>query len=197
MKYSQKQIAIGLSAIALAGCASVQQTENKGQGKEESMSTNEISVTKKIVFTQKPNVVFDFVVAEDVLPKVLTGYGPLPAVIRTSEKSGPWTAPGSTRRVHLADDSTVREQITHFESSKYFAYRVFDFGHPLLRTLANEGKGEWTFLPVSEGTEVTWTYTFTAKNAFAAIPLSAIANVLWRGYMNVCIDNIEKLLTAK
>jgi hypothetical protein len=38
--------------------------------------------------------VFDFVVAEDVLPKVLTGYGFLPGVVRTSSNTGPWDTPG-------------------------------------------------------------------------------------------------------
>ena len=54
-------------------------------------------------------MVFDFVAAEDVLPKVLTGYGLVPAVVRTSGNSGPWDAPGSIRTVHLAGVTTARE----------------------------------------------------------------------------------------
>jgi hypothetical protein len=37
--------------------------------------------------------VFDFVSAEDVLPKVLTANGFLPAVVATSGNTGPWTEP--------------------------------------------------------------------------------------------------------
>jgi Polyketide cyclase / dehydrase and lipid transport len=194
MKNPRYRIAIGFITIAVASCASIQQVENKGQGKEEPMNSHEISITRKIVIASKPEVVFNFVAAEDVLPKVLTGYGPLPAVVKTSENTGPWTVPGSARRVHLADKSVLREQLTHYQPAKYFAYRVFDFGHPLLRTLATEGKGEWTFTEVPEGTLVTWTYTFTAKNALTAIPMSGITQVLWRGYMNVCLENTAKLL---
>jgi Polyketide cyclase / dehydrase and lipid transport len=194
MKYPGKRIAIGFISIALASCASIQQVENKGRGNEEPMSSHKISITRKIFMPHKPEVVFNFVTAEDVLPKVLTGYGPLPAVVKTSDNTGPWTVPGSARRVHLADKSVLREQLTHYEPAKYFAYRVFDFGNPLLRTLATEGKGEWTFTKGPEGTLVAWTYTFTAKNALTAIPMSGITQILWRGYMNVCLENTATLL---
>jgi hypothetical protein len=194
MKCPGKLITASLMTFAIVGCASITQVENKAQGNEESMNSHEISIIRKIVFVHKPEIVFNFVAAEDVLPKVLTGYGPLPAVVKTSENTGPWTIVGSARRVHLADKSTLREQLTHYEPSKYFAYRVFDFGNPLLRTLASEGKGEWIFSQVPEGTLVTWTYTFSAKNALTAIPLSGITQLLWRGYMNVCLQNIAQLL---
>jgi Polyketide cyclase / dehydrase and lipid transport len=194
MKYLGKPLAGSLMTFAIVGCASITQVEKNVQGNKESMNSHEVSITRKIVFAQKPDVVFNYVAAEDVLPKVLTGYGPLPAVVKTSENTGPWTIVGSARRVHLADKSTLQEQLTHYEPSKYFAYRVFNFGNPLLRSLANQGKGEWTFSQVPEGTLVTWTYTFSAKNALTAIPLSGITQVLWRGYMNVCLENIAQLL---
>jgi HTH-like domain len=38
--------------------------------------------------------VFDFVAAQDVLPKVLTGYGLVPGVASTSDVSGPWIVRG-------------------------------------------------------------------------------------------------------
>lgn len=41
--------------------------------------------------------VFRFVTAKDVLPKILLGYGPLPGVVSTSENTGPWHVPGSSR----------------------------------------------------------------------------------------------------
>ena len=44
--------------------------------------------------------VFDFIVPEDVLPKVLTGYGLLPGVVRTSGNTGPWDSPGSPAHPH-------------------------------------------------------------------------------------------------
>ena len=142
-----------------------------------------------------PEAVFNFIAAEDVLPKVLTGYGPLPAVVKTSENTGPWTEVGSARKILLADNTTVREQLTHYEPSKRFAYKVWEFGNPLVRALATGARGEWIFSAAPEGTLVTWTYTFTAKNAATALPMSAITQILWRGYMDVCLENSKRLMT--
>lgn len=158
------------------------------------MKTYEVSVTRHALIPGLPDAVFDFISAEDVLPRILTGYGPLPAVVRTSENTGPWDTPGSARVIHLADGSTVREQVTQFGKPRQFAYRVWDFGNPIIRALATEARGDWTFTAAPGGTEVKWTYTFTAKSAVAAIPLSAIAQLLWRGYMDVCLENSIRLM---
>ena len=159
------------------------------------MRTHEVSITKQAVIPGLPDEVFSFIAAEDVLPKILTGYGPLPAVIKTSENTGPWTVIGSARKIHLADTTTVREQLMHYEPSKRFAYRVWEFGNPIIRTLATGARGEWIFSPAQGGTLVTWTYTFTAKNAASALPLSGITQILWRGYMNVCLENSVRLMS--
>jgi hypothetical protein len=158
------------------------------------MTAPKVAVTRQAMIPGSPEEVFRFIAAEDVLPQVLTGYGPLPAVVRTSDNTGPWEQPGSTRRIHLADGTTVREQVTLHDRPRLFAYRVWDFGNPILRNLADEARGEWTFAPTPEGTLVSWTYTFTAKNGLAAVPLSGIARWLWRGYMDVCLDNAVRIM---
>jgi hypothetical protein len=106
--------------------------------------------------------VFDFVVAEDVLPKVLTGYGFLPGVVRTSSNTGPWDTPGSSRTVHLADGTTAREQVTAYERPQYFGYRTDRYTFTL-RHLANSATGQWWFNAQSGGTHVKWTYGFDSK----------------------------------
>jgi hypothetical protein len=161
------------------------------------MKVHEVSITRQAVIPDSPEAVFAFIAAEDVLPKVLTGYGPLSAVVRTSDHTGPWDKPGSARVIHLADGSTVREQVTHFDKPGYFAYRVWEFGNPIIRSLAAGARGEWTFTAAPGGTHVSWTYTFTAKNAVTAIPLSGITQILWRGYMNICLENSIRLMSLQ
>lgn len=139
--------------------------------------------------------VFALVTAEDVLPKVLTGYGPLPAVVATSERSGPWTEPGSMRVVHCADGSTAREQVTHHVAPSAFAYRVWGFSHPVLRMLAIEARGQWAFLGIDGSTRVEWTYTFVARHRAAVGPLWMFSRLLWRGYMDACLENVRGLLS--
>lgn len=158
-------------------------------------AAHRVAVTRQVVIARPPPVVFAFITAEDVLPKVLTGYGPLPAVVRTSEHTGAWDKPGSARIVHLADGNTVREQLTAHSVPGHFRYRVWDFSDKIIRSLATGAIGEWTFVSHEKGTLVTWTYTFSATNAAAAIPLSLIAKLFWRGYMDVCLENTTRLLT--
>jgi Polyketide cyclase / dehydrase and lipid transport len=184
-----------IALFALSGCASI--THVAAPGREPAVTVPMVAVTRQAMIPGTPEAVFRFIAAEDVLPKVLTGYGPLPAVVGTSQNTGPWDRPGSARLIHLADGSTVREQVTHHDGPRFFAYRVWEFGNPIVRRLADEARGEWTFVAVPDGTQVTWTYTFSAKNGWAAVPLSGIAQVLWRGYMDVCLDNAVRLMTAQ
>lgn len=184
-------LALTLAGV-LGGCASIRSVPD--QSGNANKPIYEVSITRTALIPGTPEKVFAFIAAEDVLPKVLTGYGPLPAVTRTSKNTGPWDKPGSARVVHLADGTSAREQVTRYSSPNDFAYRVWDFGNPVVKTLATEARGEWRFTPTGDSTQVEWTYTFVAKNAAAALPLSGITQLLWRGYMDVCLDNTAKLL---
>jgi len=84
----------------------------------------DVAVTLERFIAGDIQAVFDFVAAQDVLPKILTRYGLVPGVASTSDVSGPWDQPGSTRTVHLLDGSTLREGLTHHARPTYFAYRI-------------------------------------------------------------------------
>lgn len=186
---------IACGVLSIAACASIAQVESSSpSSSKEAMKVFEVAITREAIIPGSVKDVFAFITAQDVLPKVLTGYGPLPAVVKTSEVSGPWDVPGSARIVHLADGTTVREQITKFSSPREFAYRVFEFGNPIVGALATGARGEWTFSEAPGGTQVKWTYTFSAKNGLTAIPLSGITQILWRGYMDVCLENSIRIM---
>jgi hypothetical protein len=135
--------------------------------------------------------VFDFVVAEDVLPKVLLGYGPLPPVVSTSGHTGPWDQVGSRRIVHLRGGDRTGEEITAFERPEHFAYRVGDFSHAL-KYLASHGGGEWWFDESRGSTLVRWTYSFTPRSPLLGPVLWAFVRTLWRGYMRVALDETRR-----
>ncbi len=116
------------------------------------------------------------------LPRILLGYGPVPAVVSTTEQSGPWDQPGSSRTVHLADGSTAREQVTACERPGHFAYRVDEFSG-YVRYLAAEANGEWWFTEACQGTDVVWIYSFTARSRPAQLILLPVVKLLWRGFM--------------
>lgn len=131
--------------------------------------------------------VFDFLTAEDVLPKVLPGYGVLPGVVGTRDLTGPWDTPGSTRTVLLADGSNAREEVLAFERPRCFRYRIDRFSFAL-RHFATHGEGQFRFEEVVPGrTRVKWQYTFHAKNAPSALLLNLLVKTQWIAYMRVCM----------
>lgn len=138
--------------------------------------------------------VFDFVVAENVLPKVLLGYGPLPPVIGTRILHGPWERPGADRIVFLKGGGTVHEQIESIDRPTAYRYRIDDFRMGL-KYLASTGEGSWVFTPLgTDSTRVSWTYTFEALSPLTAPPLWIFANWPWRGYMGVCMAATRRQL---
>lgn len=190
-------LAIALVTVLL-GCASIQAVPavtSASTNPASARQSHEVSITRTALLPAPIEVAFDFIAAEDVLPKILTGYGPLPAISHTSDLTGPWSVVGSRRVNHLASGHTLREEVMLYDRSRSFGYRIWDFNHPVLRLLASGARGHWTFESVPGGTRVTWTYTFVATCGFAALPLSSMTQLLWRGYMDVCLENSARLLS--
>ena len=135
------------------------------------LKLNRIAVTMETRIEGAVADVFDFVAAEDVLPRVLAGYGILPAVVKTSGNTGPWDRPGSRRTVHLKDRTTAREEVTAYRRPEYFAHKTSEYTFAL-KYLATGAVGEWWFKLDGNSTELRWTYTFQGKSIFTAVPLS-------------------------
>lgn len=159
--------------------------------------TNSISITRSLTLPVSANLAFELITADDVLPKVLTGYGPLPAVEKTSGYSDNWNSPGVRRTVHLSDGSSLTETITKIDDNRFYSYEISDFNHPILKRLAKKGIGRWNFENTNEGVKIDWTYEFISVNRFSAIPLWMMTRTLWKGYMDVCLNNIEEQLTQR
>jgi hypothetical protein len=126
------------------------------------------------------------------LADILLGYGPLPAVVKTSEQSGTWDQPGSNRIVHLADGNTAFEEVTACQRPGYFAYRVSKFTN-VIRLLAKDAAGQWWFEEKGSETYIKWKYTFNAHNALTALLLFPIVQLFWSGYMGTGMKTIKQL----
>ena len=94
--------------------------------------------------------IFDVVVAEDVLSRVLHRWGPVPGVTGTADLTGPWDTPGSERTVLLEDGSTAHEQVLTWERPERFEYRVDRLSNPLGR-LVDHALGSWEFSATGRG----------------------------------------------
>jgi hypothetical protein len=124
------------------------------------------------------------------LEDILTGWGPVPAVVKTSNQSGPWDRVGSSRTVHLRDGSTAREAVTDCRAPSYFAYTVEDFTNPV-RFLAAEARGQWWFdARPGGGTDVRWTYAFVPRNGAAAALLAPVVQHAWQRFMRVGLERL-------
>jgi hypothetical protein len=149
----------------------------------------DVAVTLEVLVPGAIGEVFDFIAAEDVLPKILPGYGLVPAVNSTADVSGPWDSPGSNRIVHLSDGSRVREGVTHYDRPGYFAYRVRDPSFAP-RHLMTGATGQVWLAASADGMRVRRTCTFRARNRLLKLPLTLFVATQWRGYMDVCLKNV-------
>jgi Polyketide cyclase / dehydrase and lipid transport len=139
---------------------------------------------------------FDTVVAEDVLPKVLHRWGPIPAVVGTRDLTGPWTVPGSERTVVLDDESTARERLVWWERPRRFEYVVDRLTSPLGR-LVDHATGVWEFDERRDRSSFRWTYSFHPRNLAASAVLRLVVGTGWARYMAQCADlTVELALTS-
>jgi hypothetical protein len=139
---------------------------------------------------------FDVVVAEDVLPKVLHRWGPIPGVTGTRDNTGPWDQPGSSRIVVLADGNTAREQVLDWMRPTRFAYRVDAFTGAFGRAV-DHAVGSWEFTDTGRGSAFRWTYTFTARGRVSAALLVAGVPLGWARYMEQCADRCAQLAATR
>ncbi|MGN6743191.1 MAG: SRPBCC family protein [Amnibacterium sp.] len=115
------------------------------------------------------------------LPSVFHRWGPFPAVVAVEEQTGPWDAPGRTRRTRFSDGGSAVETLLEYEAGRRFAYALQDFVTPLGR-LVTRVRGEWVFPPDGAGCLVRWTWDFHPRGW--SRPLLAVAVVpLFRRYM--------------
>lgn len=122
------------------------------------------------------------------LTTIFTGHLGLPAVVDTTDQVGGWNTEGETRTVHLADGSTAREHLTHYDLPNGFGYTVSDFSGSL-RMLAREARGRWWFeADGGDRTTVRWRYEFVPTTPIAFPVLWLIARLAWSGYMSKAIN---------
>jgi hypothetical protein len=151
-----------------------------------------VTTTVSIRIDRAREPLFDWFIPIE-LPRILTGWGPVPAVIGTRDQSGPWDTVGSRRTVELADGSTAHERVTLYERPSAFGYTVDGFSGTV-RHAAVEGRGRWTFDAAGpEATDVRWTYTFQARSRAAALLLTPVVKIAWRGFMARALQRLAEL----
>jgi hypothetical protein len=125
------------------------------------------------------------------LETVLRDEAGLPGVTRTSGTTGPWNVAGSTRIVHLSDETTCRETVKVATTPDYFAYRLTEFSSRMVGRLVQEATGQWWFTDEGGGTRAKWTYTAEARSPLWMPILFPVIRILWHRYMSAAIKQIK------
>ena len=125
------------------------------------------------------------------LETVLKNAAFMAGVTKTTDTTGPWNVPGSTRIVHLTDGTTVRETVTKAAAPDYFSYRLTEFSSSMVKGLVKEAGGQWWFTDNGSGLQAKWMYTVESKNALAVIILFPFIKILWNRFMKAAIKNVK------
>jgi hypothetical protein len=128
----------------------------------------------------------------DQLQTVLRDAAFLPGVVSTSDTTGPWNVPGSTRIVHLTDGNTVRETVMAATAPDYFAYVITEFSNRMIRGIVKEARGQWWFTDEGSGTKAKWTYIAESKSVFGLLILVPVIKILWHRYMTAGLKLIKQ-----
>src|SRR5262249_38811674 len=131
------------------------------------------------------------------LETVLRDAAFMPGVTRTTDTTGPWDKPGSTRIVHLSDGNRVRETVTMATAPDYFAYRLTEFSNPMIRAVCREARGQWWFTDSGSGLQAKWTYTAQSKNALTMLLLYPVIKILWHRYMQKAMEVTKQRAEAE
>ena len=119
----------------------------------------------------------------DQLDSVVRAEAGLPGCTKTTGTTGPWDVPGSTRIVHLSDETFVRETVKVATAPHYFSYRLTEFSSRTIRLLVREAGGQWWFTDEGSGTHVKWTYTAESRTRLGMLLLFPVIRILWTRYM--------------
>lgn len=117
-------------------------------------------------------------------------FGPLPAVVGVENQTGSWDTVGRTRKLRLSDGGHVIETITDAASPTYFAYELSDF-QKLFGKLVMGARAEWRFERVTEGTRISWKYTYFPFRGTGFI-VGAIVKLFWAPYMKRVLPTIVR-----
>jgi hypothetical protein len=124
-------------------------------------------------------------------PALFTGFGPIPGLRRVTLHAP--SAVGSTRELEDNGGLVLEEHITALDPGRRHAYTLTGL-HPPLAWLARSGRAEWTFAPVTQGTQVVWTYDFELTGRLAWPIAWPLLHGFMRGAMRRCLEAMARAL---
>ncbi|MEZ2226962.1 MAG: SRPBCC family protein [Microcoleus sp.] len=141
-----------------------------------------------------PEVVFDFVTSLSNLPKVVRGFGLIPAIMKAEMADSGEMREGGVRRIENSDGSVIDEEIISFKKPERQTYRlVRGFKFPI-SLLIESGGGDWKFTATPKGTRIDWEFYFMLTSPVFYPVGFLLVQVFMQKAMQQCLDNIQQSL---
>jgi hypothetical protein len=127
--------------------------------------------------------------------QLFTGYGPVASVTALAAASGPWDAPGRTRRVHMSDGSTHVEELLYVDPPRGFGFELREASGPL-GWLTHGAHRHWRFDELDPATtRIHWRYVFRARDSVPYPVGWLLLRVLWVSYMRAALRRATVMAT--
>ncbi|MBM4255008.1 MAG: SRPBCC family protein [Deltaproteobacteria bacterium] len=139
-----------------------------------------------------PEVVFDAVTALENLPASLTSYGPIPAILSASIEGADQTTEGCTRVTTNSDGSTIRELIVKHQRPSLHSYQITSGLKPPLTWLVSSAGGTWSIVSTTNGTRITWEFTFTCRGGVTAQLFRLFVLPKFQKAQEICLSNHKR-----
>jgi hypothetical protein len=140
--------------------------------------------------------VFDIATANETLPRIFSGYGPVPAIVDARIESGRPPAAGEIRLMSISDGSTLREEIVELVRPTRHRYRLVEGFAPPLSWLVRSATARWSFEEISSGTRVTWRFVFEPVSALAGPLVNLAASLFFQPAQVRCLKALKQLCEA-
>jgi uncharacterized protein YndB with AHSA1/START domain len=149
----------------------------------------ELGANARVTIAAERERVWEVVVANDTIPLVWKGRGPIPGSLKAEVEGGGPLRPGATRLVHNTDGSVVHERILELQRPSRQAYELVAGLKPPFTWMVKAARGEWDLSEVGNQTEVVWRFHFTLTSPLAY----PFATGLARGFGKAMQEALERL----
>ncbi|MEW5847720.1 MAG: SRPBCC family protein [Myxococcota bacterium] len=156
----------------------------------------EVTTWAEVDVSRPPGEVFDLATANETLPRVFHGRGPIPGIRAARVQDGGALREGCVRQVTNSDGSVVEERIVALRRPVTQQYELLSGFKPPFSWMVRSGGGRWTFTETPGGTHIRWEFHFVLTSPVFWPVARAVLSGPFRGAMQDCLHRIRDLATS-
>lgn len=153
-----------------------------------------IKTKAQILIDATQELVFDYSIDCQNMPKFFTGYKSIPAIVSAKTIDDLHLHEGSTRIVNNSDGSAIEEVIVKLKRPELQEYKLIKGFKPPFVWLVRSASGKWLYEATNTGTIITWQFEFEMQNVFAYLIFLAVVKRPFQEAQRICLENIKLLV---